>query len=118
MAKGKEKEKLFLGQRKKLDETTSSSALSKPKQNQSNGDMLFPEAKVLSETTENIQNKSESENQKAQKTQIVEEKEGWNSKFSGILGGQGGLGWVQGKQLSNKIYHLWHEFVSPKKSKV
>ena len=97
---GKDKEQRFQEPRANLGETTSSNVFSKPKESQSNREMFFQEPKVPSEAAENIQNKSESENQKAQETQIPKN-EGWNSKFPGILGGQGGLGWVQGKQLSN-----------------
>ena len=95
MAKDKEKEELL--QRENSGEIQSSNdLLSKPEQKQS--EMLCHEAKVPSETSEKIQNKSGSEKPRAQK---VIEKEGWNSKFSGMLGGQGGLGWVQGMQISN-----------------
>ena len=98
----KDKEQRFQEPRENLGETTSSNVFSKPKQNQSNRENVFQDPKVPSETTENVQNKSEGKNQKAQETQIPKN-EGWNSKLSGILGGQGGLGWVQGKHCNQNI---------------
>ena len=104
VAKDEEKEKLF--QRENSGEIRSSNAfLSKPQQNQSK--MFCQESKVPSETVENIQNKSGSENQRTQK---AAKKEGWTS-ISGILGGQGGFGWVQGEQFSNLICYLWPDLI-------
>ena len=100
MSKDEEKAKLFQEPKENLGESISTNVFSKPNQNQSNREILLQESKGPSESTENLHSKSESEIQKAQETQSPK-KEGWNSKFSGILGGQGGFGWVQGKQLSN-----------------
>ena len=77
--------------------------LSKPKKNQLSQEILFKEPQAPSERAdEAFQTKTESENEELKPQESPNlKKEGWNSKFSGILGGQGGLGWVQGEHLSN-----------------
>ena len=86
-----------------MGKITSGEGLSKPKKNQLSREILFKEPHVPRERTDEVsQRKSESENEELKPQESTNlKKEGWNSKFSGILGGQGGLGWVQGEHLSN-----------------
>jgi len=104
-SKDEERERSWGRPKENLGEMTSEKDLpimSKVKKNQLSGEIMFKEPQVPSETLdEAFQTKSESENKelKPQESTNLKEFNGyqWNSKFSGILGGQGGLGWVQGR---------------------
>ena len=105
-SKDEERERVCGGRKENLGKITASKGLpmlSKPKKNQLSQEILFKEPQAPSERAdEAFQTKTESENEELKPQESPNlKKEGWNSKFSGILGGQGGLGWVQGEHLSN-----------------
>ena len=82
-----------------LEKATSNKALPTESNLKQNQGLIHEPKGPESKTTKNIEN-SENEEHKQQDSQLVDEKKGWNSNFSRILGGQGGLGWVQGKHIA------------------